>query len=210
VGSGIKMDRILAMDCETSGLNFSAAFSNSKDTTITGYQPVSWGFIATDLTYKPIAELYVEIKWNGISKWDSKAESVHGLSKKYLEQNGVDEEEAVAMIVEFLMEHFDLTKPIYCLGHNVASFDLVVLKDMLARYDVPGIRFGHRHFDTFSLSMGTVKELDSNTLFKRVGLPTRGDHNALEDARHALETYRRISKIWTTMLEQSSKNSKKK
>ncbi len=205
------MDRILAMDCETSGINWEASYSNSKKTTIDGYQPVSWGLIATDLTYKPIAELYVEIKWNGVSKWDQKAESIHGLTKKYLDKNGVDEEDAVALIVEFLMEHFNLEKPIYCLGHNVSTFDLVVLKDMFARYDVPGIKFGHRHFDTFSLSMGTVKELDSNALFKRVGLPDRGSHNSLEDARHALETYRRISKLWKMMtLNMSSKNSGKK
>ena len=210
MGSGVKMDRILAMDCETSGMNWDAAKANCTKNAIHGYQPVSWGMIATDLSYKPIAELYVEIKWNGVAKWNSEAEKIHGLSKEYLEEHGMEEEEAVATIIEFLMEHFNLDKPIYCLGHNVASFDVPVLKDMFARYDVPGIRFGHRHFDTFSLSMGTVRELDSNTLFKRMGLPIREEHNALDDAKYALASYRRINKLWKMMSKQSLKSLKKK
>jgi len=199
------MDNILAMDCETSGLNWGSAKSLSNKSPIHGYQAVSWGMIATNLNYEIIEELYVEIKWNGVAKWEPKAEAIHGLSKAYLDENGLDEEEALAEIVEFFMRNFNLDKPIYCLGHNVASFDVPVLKDLLYRHKVPGIRFGHRHFDTFSLSMGTVGELDSNTLFKRVGLPVRKDHNALDDAKYALVTFRRINKAWQKLMKSQKK-----
>ena len=145
--------------------------------------------------------MYLEIKWNGYSKWDSKAQDVHGLTKDYLEKNGVEEEEALVMMLEFIMKHVDIKKPLYCLGHNVMSFDIPFFRDMLFRYNVEGIKFGHRHFDTFALSMGTVKEHDSNQLFKCVGLKSREEHNSLTDAKYALDTYRRINKAWNQMLE---------
>lgn len=202
--SGIKIDRVLAMDCETSGLNWKSGHSESNQSVAHGYQAIHWGFVvASTDDYKPIAELDVKIKWNGESKWDMKAEKIHGLTKEHLEKHGVDEEEAVMDIIEFFLEHFDISKPIFVLGHNVGTFDLPFLKDLLYRHGVEKIKFGHRAFDTFSLSMGTVKEHDSNTLFKRVGLPVREDHNALEDAKYALAVFRRLNKAWTTMLEKS-------
>lgn len=210
MGSGIKMDRILAMDCETSGLNWDAGHSDKYGSVIKGYQTVSWGLVAADMDFNPIAELYVEIKWDGISKWDQRAEEIHGLSKEYLEEYGMDEEEAIVTMVEFLMDNFNLDKPIYGLGHNAASFDLPIFRELLHKYEIPGIRFGHRAFDTFALSMGTVGELNSDALFKRVGLPVREGHNSLDDAKYALDTYRRINKLWKMMSKQSLKNSKKK
>ena len=201
MGSGIEIDRILAMDCETSGINWDAGKSHTLATVATGQQAVSWGMVVADTKdYLPIAELYVEIKWNGKSNWDVKAERVHGMSKEYLEEHGLSEEDALYDILEFIMEHFPRNKPIYCLGHNVASFDIPFLKDLMFRHDIKGLKFGHRHFDSFALSMGTVKEFDSPTLFKRVGLPDRKDHNALEDAKYSLEVYRRLNRAWNQML----------
>ena len=204
MSAGIKIGRVLAMDCETSGLNWQSGHSGCKTDVAHGYQAIAWGFVVTDTKdYKPIAELYVEIKWNGESKWDMKAEKIHGISKEHLEKHGVDEEEAVMDILEFLMEHFDLAEPIFVLGHNVGTFDLPFLKNLLYRYEVKNIKFGHRCFDTFSLSMGTVMEHDSNTLFKKVGLPVRTEHNALDDAKYALQVFRRLNKAWNLMLEKS-------
>ena len=201
MASGTHIDKILVMDCETSGLNWNGGKSAQKHDVSYGYQPVSWGMIITDTeTYEPIDELYVEIKWNGEAKWDERAERIHGLSKEYLEEHGMEEEEALVEIIEFIMKHMDIKKPIYTMGHNVASFDLLVLKDMLKRYELSGLKFGFRHFDTFSLSMGTVKEHDSTKLFKKLGLPPRSTHNALEDARYSLEVYRRINKVWNKLL----------
>ena len=205
MSSGTKIDKILAIDCETSGLNWESGKCERPHGVAHGYQAISWGMVISDTkTFKPIDELYVEIKWNGESKWDAKAEKIHGISKEYLEENGVDEEEAIVMIVEFIMKHMDIKKPIYCLGHNVVAFDIPFLKDLFFRNGLEGVKFGHRHFDTFALSMGTVKQHDSNTLFEKVGLPARKDHNALEDAKYALESYRRISKAWDQMLKASS------
>lgn len=202
--SGIKIGRIVAMDCETSGINWGAGHSEVNQSIAQGFQAVQWGFVISDTKdYKPIAELELKIKWNGESKWDMKAEAVHGMSKEYLEKHGVDEEEAVMDILEFFMEHLDITKPIFVLGHNAATFDLPFLKDLLYRHGVKKIKFAQRCFDSFSLSMGTIKEHDSNTLFKKIGYKDRDDHNALDDAKMALGAFRLLNKAWTQMLERS-------
>ena len=199
-----EVTQILAIDCETSGLNWKSGHSDCNQTVADGYQAIEWGLIAADVeTYKPTAAMQVLIKWNGESKWDPKAEAIHGKSKEYLEKHGVDEEEAVMQILEFLLENFDLKKPIFVLGHNVATFDLPFLKDLLYRWEVENIKFGHRAFDTFSASMATLKMHDSDALFKQLGFPDRGDHNALEDANNALKTFRMINKAWNQMLKSS-------
>jgi DNA polymerase III alpha subunit (gram-positive type) len=201
---GIKVQDVIAIDCETSGINLNANRCLNDRSVAHGYQAVSWGIVITDTeTFKVKDELHVMIKWNGESKWDAKAEAIHGMSKEYLEKHGMDEEDAVVEIVEFLMKHLDITKPLYCLGHNVVSFDIPFLKALFTKYELNDIKFAHRHLDTFSLSMGTVKEYDSDTLFRRVGLKDRESHNALEDAKNALEVYRRINKAWTQMLAKS-------
>lgn len=198
---GKTIDKIVVFDCETSGLNFAAGDLGSNELVCDGYQAVSWGMVISDVeTFKPIAELYVEVKWNGESKWELKAEEVHGMSKEYLEKNGVTEEEALIEIVEFLNEHLDIKKPIYFMSHNGSSFDIWFLRQLFRKFEIKGLKVAHRHFDTFSLSMGTVMQHDSNDLFKKLGIKRSDTHNALEDAKATLESYRRIRKIWQTLM----------
>ena len=76
--------KILAMDCETSGV------AVNTDDPSEGFQSISWGLVVVDAnTLNTIDEMYVEIKWDKESKWDSKAEKVHGLTREYLEQHGL-------------------------------------------------------------------------------------------------------------------------
>ena len=201
MSSGKKITQVLAMDCETSGLNWKSGHSECNQNVAEGYQAIEWGMIAANVSdYKPTDAMHVLIKWNGESKWDPGAEKVHGKSKEFLEKHGVDEEEAVIQIVEFIIKNFDINKPIFVLGHNVGTFDLPFLKDLLYRYGIEKIKFGHRCFDTFSASMATLKEHDSDALFKTLGFPDRGNHSALEDANNALSSFRMINKAWTQML----------
>jgi|AntRauTorcE11897_2_1112592.scaffolds.fasta_scaffold00078_92 DNA polymerase III epsilon subunit-like protein len=201
MASGIKIDKVIAIDCETSGINFEANRSQCNESVAKNYQAVSWGLVIADAdTFEIIDEMYIEVKWNGYSKWDAKAQAVHGLTKEYLEENGVEEEEAVVLILEFIIKHIDVKKPLYFLGHNIMSFDVPFFKDLLHRYGLKNIKIGHRYFDTFALSMGTVKEYDSNTLFERLGYKARDAHNALDDAKYALGVYRKVNKAWNQML----------
>ena len=190
------IEKLLAMDCETTGLSF-----NGDDPSI-GYQSVSWGFIVADAhTLKPIEELYVEIEWDGQSKWNKRAEKVHGLSKSYLAKNGVTEEEAVEQAGSLILRHWGPKNCIHTLGHNVVSFDLWFLKRMFRNHDIE-LRFGNRHYDTNSMGWVALETFTSDQLFEAVGLTARKDHNALTDARYALESARRIRLIFEDALDE--------
>lgn len=193
---------VLAMDCETTGLNFSG------DDPSDGHQPISWGIIVADtVTYEPVEELYLEIKWNPTSirsrkvdpKFGKKAEEIHGLTKTYLDENGVDEEEAVLQIATLIIKYWGPSNAIATLGHNVATFDIPFLRAMFCRHDVP-LKFTNRHFDSNSLGLGTVGAFTSNALFDTMGFDERSDHNALDDCRMSLESFHIIKKLWTDMV----------
>jgi len=184
-------EKIIAIDCETSGMNFTDP-DLSKN-----YQSVSWGIISSSVEhFKPIEKLYVEIKWNKECRWEWKAEKIHALSREYLEENGMDEADAAATIGEFLYNFYDgIDCGIVCLGHNVAAFDVIFLKKLLYKYGL-NFKFAHRALDSFSLSMPTVKTYNSDDLFEAMGMNIENAHNSLADAEMALETFRRVQMVW--------------
>lgn len=189
--------QFLAIDLETSGMSFTTADpSNNYE-----YQIVSIGLIVSNVnTYTEDYMFYREIKWNGTSSWNSKAEAVHGLSREYLEESGVYEEDAVADIVEFIMQHFDITKPIVLMGHNVVSFDKPFFQALLAKYDIT-LKFSHRAIDSFPMGLLVVNAFDSDELFNNMGFPQRKEHNALEDIRYTLKAFKGIKTIIDRVLE---------
>jgi len=189
-------DYLLAIDCETTGLNY-----DNNDPSI-GHQAVSWGIIVANAkTLKPIEELYVEIKWNDESKafrkadpsFGKAAEKIHGLTYDYLEENGITEEEAVIAIASLIMKYWGPTVSVRTLGHNVHTFDMPFLRSLFHRLGVD-IRFGNRHYDTNSIGFVLFETFNSDDLFKEVGFEERGEHNALDDAKMALESAR-VSRI---------------
>lgn len=188
--SNTKINRILAMDCETTGLKF-----GSLDPSI-GYQSISWGMIVADSNFKEIDSLYVEIKWDGVSTWEPRAEQVHGLSKSYLEEHGMDKEDAAVTIAEFILKYFDVDDSIVCLGHNVRNFDLPFLVRLLGEFDIT-LKFAHRAIDTFSPGFVLAGKTNSDEIFQYFGMPARHQHNALEDARQALKVCRNIRRLWS-------------
>ena len=186
-------NKVVSIDVETSGINRDSF--NPAD----GYQIVSIGLVLADAkTFKEIDSKYIEIKWNGTSKWSEKAQAVHGLSKEYLEENGIAEEEAVVEICEFLLKYYNVEDSITLLGHNV-TFDYGFLFNLLKKYEIH-FKFSHRRLDTFSISMATVQQFNSDDLFKVMGFDRDIKHNALGDARMALKVYENISKIWQTVV----------
>ena len=193
---------VLAADCETTGLNFGG------DDPSDGHQAISWGFIVADTTtFEPIEELYLEIKWNPVSiqsrkkdpKFGEKAEQIHGLTQTYLNGNAISEEEAVIQIANLIIKYWGPNNVICMLGHNVATFDMPFLRSLFRRHDVP-LRFANRHFDSCSLGVGTVGSFTSDALFETMGNSSREDHNALDDCRMSLDTFRVIKKLWTDMV----------
>lgn len=185
-----KFDKIIAFDCETSGIN-----RKSEDPS-DGYQMVSAGIIIADTKeFKPIEKLYLEIKWNGEAKWEEEAEKVHGFSKQYLEKTGVSEEEAAEQIGLLIDRHFGIDYALNFLGHNVHRFDIPFIKRLFDKYEIP-FRIAHRHVDTFSLAMPTIGAFDTNKMFAHFGMEERKAHNSMEDIEQTLKVCRLISKMW--------------
>ena len=181
---------VLAMDCETTGLASNCDDPSYNPKTGEEYQAVSWGLVVADAqTLKPIEELYIEIQHNGDSEWDMRAQRIHGLSKDYLAENGFSEEEAVEAIGTLIMKYWGSEVSIRTLGHNVATFDLWFFKRLFRRQGIE-LRFGNRHIDTSTVGFVNWETYNSDDLFEMVGFDARGEHNALDDAKMALESAR--------------------
>lgn len=185
------IDKLIAIDVETSGLDF------GPDPT-RNHQIVSIGLIVADNNFNEIDSTYIEIKWNETSWWSNKAEQIHGLSKEYLNEYGITEENAVIKICEFIFKHFDPNEKILMLGHNARNFDIPFLNKLLNKFDL-SLNIHHRCVDSFSIGYVVFGAEDSNELFD-IFAPKRTQHNALEDARLSLLSCRNVKKMINKML----------
>jgi DNA polymerase III epsilon subunit-like protein len=175
----------LCIDWETSGATWGG--DSSKD-----YQGVAIGVVVFDTTtFDPVEKLYCEIKFDETRfKWQDEAEKVHGLSREYLEENGINREEAAVEVASLIMKYFDPKDPIMFLGHN-REFDIAFTKQLLEEFGVM-FKIHHVNLDTSGIGFVTLGYYKSDLLFEAVGLDARGTHNALEDALCTLEVCRRI------------------
>lgn len=191
------IEKFLMLDAETSGFAYNEDDPSIDSKTGEEYQAVSWGLIvASAETLKPIEELYLEVKWNGVSQWSKGAEKIHGLSLAHLEKNGVESEQAALQIGQLILKHWGPDSPVHLGGHNVASFDLWFLRRQLRRHGLTMVKFGNKFIDTNPVGFTCLRTHNSDDLFEAVGIPARGAHNALEDARNALKSLRVIRSIY--------------
>lgn len=178
--------RLLAFDTETSGLFFNTDDPSFNPKTKQTHQLLSIGLIVVDaVTLTPIEELYIEVKWNPVNLWDSGAEKVHGLSKQYLEENGVSQSEAVELIANLLIKHWGPTSAIHIMGHN-PQFDLCFLRRLLRTEELE-FRWANKMIDTNSIGFAVYNTHNSDDLFKMIGAQHRKEHNALEDIKNTLK-----------------------
>lgn len=190
MASSSKIEKILVMDCETTGM-----FFGTDDPTTNGtqrYESVAWGFIVIDgESFEILDTLYVEIQPSATALWSDKAEEVHGLTRQYLQVNGKEREDAACDIAELLLKHFT-DKVIVTAGQNVASFDKPFLKQLLKDHGLmEHFRFSHRCLDTFSVGMTLFGFTDSDQLFGAFNCRQAGSrHNALADAGAVLKVMR--------------------
>lgn len=190
-------NKLLAIDCESTGGSF------GTDDFSVGHQALSWGIVVADAqTLRPIEELYVEIKWNDESKASKRkdpefgivATNIHGLTFEYLEENGMEEKDAVEVIGNLILKHFGPTSHIKCLGQNVHMFDIPFLRSLFRRFDIE-LKFGARHYDSNSIGFLTGA-FTSDALFDTMGFDERKEHNALDDAKMSLEACRMMKILW--------------
>jgi DNA polymerase III epsilon subunit-like protein len=127
-----------------------------------------------------------------------KAQAVHGLTLEYLEENGLDEQEAVVVIANFILKYWGPDNAIMTLGHNVATFDIWFLKRLMRRHGIE-LRFGNRHVDTSTVGFVNFETYTSDQLFEQLGI-VRAEHNALEDAKASLESARIARMVFKSAL----------
>jgi len=192
-------EKILAIDCETTGLDWNA------DDPSTGHQPISWGVIVANAhTLTPIEELYVEIKYNEQSKQSRAkdktfgvgAANIHGLTFKYLEENGIEESAAVEKIANLILKYWGPINKIHVLAHN-ANFDKCFLRTMFRRVGIE-LPFSARTYDTNAAGYLTTGAYISDALFETMGFANRNAHNSMEDIKMTLESARIIKSLWET------------
>lgn len=198
---------LLAMDCETTGLSFNTETPVFNNDIGERHQALSWGLIVADSeTLEPVERLYLEVKWNQYSieqrkldpRFGRQAEEIHGLTREYLDSNGVTEQEAIEQIANKLIIPYwgwgNGMSNIRTLGHNVHTFDLPFFRDLFVRHQI-NLPFGNRHFDSNSVGFVTLNTKSSDELFDLIGYQQREGHNALEDAEMALGACRMIRKV---------------
>lgn len=184
---------VLCIDWETSGSNFGG--DSTRD-----YQGISCGVIVARADdFSPVERLYMEIKFDaGRYKWSAEAERIHGLSRDYLDQHGVDSETAAVQLAELILKYWGPTSRVMLLGHNV-EFDRRFTNQLLNNIDIEfsvessgqyasRIELHHVMLDTSSAGFIGLGIYKSDALFKKMGFQDRGEHNALTDAEQTLET----------------------
>jgi hypothetical protein len=192
----------LCIDWETSGSSW------GKDSTIE-HQGLSFGAIVFDAeTFDPVEELYLEIKFNGEKwKWSKDAENIHGMSQEYLEQNGVDQEEAAMALAQLILKYWGTDSKVLFLGHN-PEFDRRFTNQLLNCIDIEfsveatgkfdsRIEIFHVILDTSALGLVAFGLYKSDLLFEKIGFAERGDHNSLTDAHQTLATCKAIRELVT-------------
>jgi hypothetical protein len=185
----------LWLDWETSGAAFDLPYPEQFAPGM--FQGIQLGLVVADNeNFEEVDALKVNIKFDSTYQWQDAAQKIHGLSREFLEENGVDAEEAVATIIEFIVKYFgedviyygegkpDRTRTICFGGHNL-GFDIAALQALLKRFNF-AVAEHHVRIDTSSLGFAAVGIYKSTPLFAHFGGEKRGDHDALEDTRQAL------------------------
>jgi DNA polymerase III epsilon subunit-like protein len=193
-------ERFLVVDVETSGFAKAddASYDPGRDQT---FQTVAIGLIVVNAqTLKTIEELYVEIKWDGVSTWSMGAQNVHGLTLDYLEEHGVSSADAALAVANLILDHWGPNSPVVLCGHNVVSFDIWFVKRLLRSAGFEVI-FSNRTIDTNALGFAVFSMFNSDDVFEQVGCAVRdgSKHNALDDARMSLQVVRTARTIADTV-----------
>jgi oligoribonuclease (3'-5' exoribonuclease) len=201
----------LWLDWETSGAAFGLPY---PDQFVPGmYQGIQLGLVVADNeNFEEQDALKINIKFDPTQyKWQEEAQKVHGLTQEWLEENGVDAEEAVVQIIEFITKWFgadvicydgqgeDRTRTICFGGHNL-GFDIAALQALLKRFKF-SVTEHHVRLDTSAIGFLAVGIYKSGKLFEHFGAEKRGDHDALDDTRQSLAVATGVKALIKSALE---------
>lgn len=175
----------LAIDWETSG--YSLPDYASK------HQGISIGAAVFNLkTFEPIETYYQVIKFNKKYEWDQGAERIHGLSREFLYENGVSQEDAALEFGSLILKYFGDSK-IVLLGHR-CYFDKAFTNQLFDTVDMT-LPWDPIQIDSAAFALSFLGVTLSDDLFDICGMPPRTEHNALEDVLMTLESIKSIKQM---------------
>ena len=176
----------LAIDWETSGYSL-PDYAKS-------HQGILFGAIIFDVrTLEPVEELYREIKFDPKYQWSDGAQKIHGLSREYLNANGISQEEAAGDLGSLVLKFIN-TEDVMLLGHRV-NFDKAFTIQLM---DSLNLSFNYHPTVIDSCAMATIlmEMTYSEDIFQTLGLPARGKHNSLEDIQYTLKSIKKMKEYF--------------
>lgn len=194
----------LFLDWETSGANFKLTYPEQAEQ----YQGIQLGLVIADNeTFNEVDSLKLNIKFDPKYKWEEGAQKVHGISREFLEENGVSREDAAIEVIEFILKYFqkdtlfmlsdgpiDRNSSRICFGGHNLGFDIAHFKALLAVVGF-GVDDHHVKLDSAMIGFHATGMYKSDDLFQLFGADKRGDHDALQDTRQALAVARGIKNL---------------
>ena len=134
---------------------------------------------------------------------NSFAEGVHGLSMDFLQERGISPEEAMRQFFAFVGEDALLV------AHN-AKFDLRMLQQECAKFDLESAPKGLETCDTLALARFRRPDLDCHALCRLIdalGLDAENNHDALDDAYACAEVFFAMLNGHAARIESATKTS---
>lgn len=172
----------LAIDWETSGY--------SVPNYAERHQGIAFGALIYDISDLSIIEtMYREIQFDPKYIWDEGAEKVHGLTREHLAVHGVPQQQAALELAELIFKYLGNDK-IVALGHRV-FFDIEFTNQLMDSVDF-ALSWDPIKVDSAAIALTFLGVTKSDELFDMMGMPPRGDHNALEDIVYTLESVRAV------------------
>jgi DNA polymerase III alpha subunit (gram-positive type) len=171
----------ICIDVETSGTNPHK------------HQIVSIGAAIFDTnSFEIIDVLYVELKPDADYEWSKAAENVHGLTRDYLEANGVSQEEAVTLLGSLIYEHIGTGKVMLSAHH--ANFDKSFIDALFEKFYMT-INWHHVILDMAPIYAAMCGIYTSDDIFEMNGFDIRGDHNSLDDVVMTITSIKNLKQL---------------
>lgn len=150
--------------------------------------------IGACLVENPQIALYLELKPLPGQPWSEDAERIHGLSRRQLEESGLEAAAAMQRLAAWLTEVSDRREPVF-VGFN-ATFDWMFVADYFHRF-LGHNPFGASGLDIKAYYMGRRRlvrwdETRLDLVARRYGLAAVHAHHALDDAREQARLMRLV------------------
>lgn len=194
-----KEKKYLALHVDTTGLNF-----DGYDVT-KGFDIVSICLMVCDLEFNVLD--HVVLYNSSVNESDlQNSTQYHGITRAVLDEMGMEEQEFVAEIASFIIDHFcpedydvedEYYSPIKCIGHNIGTFSLPFLTALLDKHSLP-INFSTNVLDTHSVLIPTVGDLTLNQLIEIFGDDPEDDvySDTYYKCKVFINIFKRIRKLW--------------